>query len=344
MNSKHSIWEYIEKGDETAFPEEEIHKLKPLFLKIMKEKWFFKKFHSNTPTSIPLEHPSAKALINIGLISPGGLIRYRVNVIREKIFITDAPWRIQSGGVFPFDDEAKEIIEYIDSHIEEEFEAIIDIGVGCGHVLLGYPSSALVHRVGVDNNERAGRFLRLNAALNHITVSFVKCDVNSDQCGFAKDIGDKKMLVTVDLPFAISPLPEALPGTSDGGRYGTRPTLNAISKIAPFLKKGSIIIANVYSLGNIREKRWQILDEVAQIVPRATVKWELTGNSIWRINGEKKQPNPMPITFLAKKADCTLYVSDESRDIVREQYRKLATTFQKEGWKVLGGGILEIRF
>ncbi len=69
----------------------------------------------------------------------------------------------------------------------------------------------------------------------------------------------------------------------------------------------------------------------------------LIDEPLWRVNGKKEQPNPMPLENLALKADCRFDVVDPSRRAeIREGYRALVQECAGKGWDHLAYGIIEV--
>ena len=165
--------------------------------------------------------------------------------------------------------------------------------------------------------------------------------------GFPKNLLDKlkkKRLFAINMPHALSPFPNALPQASDGGQTGIEWTVAALQALTTLIGSGGVAVILCYSLGNAQQSRWEIVEKALQLFPPSNVRWELLKDvRIWRINGKKDQPNPMLLREgLPLKADCKLYVKDEQRDKVRQGYIQLVSFLEKEGWDVLGCGILEV--
>ena len=305
--------------------------------------WFEECFQRNVPGCVPRRFSQKEVLQKCGLIEANGKIRYRVNVFRDCIFITDGPWNIRQGGVFPFSDESELILKYIeDNGIDSITKGIFDLGCGCGHSVIAYWGRD--SRLALDINPRAGFFVEVNAVLNKRKVQYVRNDIlNGLSLSLDKILREKPLFVS-NMPHALSSLPDILPRTSDGGETGIKWTMGALRAITRFIGSGGTAVFLCYSLGNHKEDKWDVVEKAARLF-RKNIKWEILKNThIWRINGKKEQPNPMSLRDgLPKKADCGLYVKDEDRKEVRQRYIQLVKVFENKGWDVLGCGILEIK-
>lgn len=321
-----------------------VHQIASCIRDLIKEHWFQDYFQNNQPKYIPQDYPHRDLLKRYGLVDNRGRTCYRINVLGNRIFITDGPWRCHEGGVFPWSDESELILKYINSHgLSTKTYGIVDPSCGCGHTPIAYDGAG--PRFAFDINPRAGRFLKINSFLNECEVNYMQNDISS---GFPPEFRRKlqhRRLFATNMPHALSPLPDALPPASDGGLTGLKWTLAALRAFRDFLGSGGIAVVLCYSLGDYSESVWDILEQAHELFPPQRVKWELLhGVHIWRISGKKEQPNPMVLTEgLPKKADCKLYIREEQREQVRQGYVELASTLEKMGWYVLGCGILEVK-
>jgi len=306
--------------------------------------WFENCFQGNERGQVPFECPQRDVLLKCKLINSTGKIRYRVNIFRNSVFITDGPWNIHNGGIFPYSDESELILKYIEDHgIDKIIQGFVDIGCGCGHASIAYLSK--IPRFAFDINPRAGYFVAINSIINQCEVQYRTINIFDGLPAELQKVLRSRILFVVNMPHALSPIQDVLPKTSDGGKTGLEPTEAALKAISPFYGSGSIAVVLCYSLGNLKQKKWDIVERAKKLFPEDTILWELLKDTrIWRINGKKEQPNPMILREgLPKKADCKLYIKDEDRERVRQSYTRLVNLLESEGWDVLGCGILTLR-
>lgn len=319
-----------------------------LFLQLLKEivraPQLLSSFQQNEPAHIDNNDSRLQEYRAFSLIDDTGFCQYRVNAIGDYVFVTDGPWNVRKGGIFPFADESDLIL----THARKEassgaFAGFLDIGTGCGHVAVAVPFKK--KRVGVDMNPRARAFVQLNAIINGCQVEFFNWNIDDGLMEVIDDRIKAPLLVTVNLPHAISPNPQALPSTSDGGETGLRWTLAALHALKELIEgTGSRALILSYSLADSSLSRWDIVERAVTIFDKAKVTWHFLSESrIWRINGVKLFNNPSPLyDVLPKKADCKLYVQDNERDAIRRGYYELVRRFESNGWTHLGYGLLQV--
>ncbi len=321
-----------------------IHELEFCIRNSLKEHWFSGCFQSNFPGYLPQDYPQKDLFIKYELVDNEGRARCRINILRGRIFITDGPWNLHKSGIFPWSDESELILDYIDSHsLSAKTQGIVDPACGCGHTPIAYAGEG--PRFAFDINPRADKFVMINSTLNGVQVNYRHNDIS---VGFPLEFHQElcsKRLFAINMPHALSPLPNALPAASDGGLTGLEWTLTTLRSLRDFVGSGGIAVVLCYSLGDDGKSRWEIIEQAYKLFAPSNVSWELLPDiRIWRINGKKEQPNPMILSEgLPKKADCKLYVKDEQREKVRQGYLELASKFEKMAWYVLGCGILEVR-
>jgi hypothetical protein len=273
----------------------------------------------------------------------------KITVASDRVFITDGLWVPAEYRVFPFADESDRLMNHCSSVGWSDWATcIIDPAMGCGHSLLRYPGSA--RRYGFDINTRALSYAAVNAAVNDVGVSLL--GVNDVRNGLPPMFGQsdaERVLVIANMPFALAPEPESLPRSAEGGRYGYELTYNAleaVSQLERSLAHQSRLRALVlaYSVGSVSDNRWLVHRHAEELFGPERVKWHLLAEEkLWRINGRKQQPNPMPLASLELKADCQFYVRDPARrEAVREGYRVLERELAENGCDHLAYGILEI--
>lgn len=323
---------------------EDLDSLRKSLFQITKYSWFEKCFQGGTQKHIPLTCPQKEILLKNGLIDPTGKVRFRINIIRDCIFITDGLWNIHHGGIFPFEDESESILRYVEEHeIDRITYGIIDPACGCGHTIIAYWGRG--PRIAFDINPRAGYFVSINAIINRREVKFATNNIFEGLPPDLDKVFKNKPLFTINMPHALSPFPSILPGTSDGGKTGLKWTIASLQALTRFIGSEGVAVILSYSLGNSKQNRWDIVEKAKELFPEDRISWKLLKDiRIWRINGKKEQPNPMLLREgLPKKADCKIYIKDSDREKVRQGYNQLVRMFEAEGWDVLGCGILEVR-
>ncbi|MCL0064868.1 2Fe-2S iron-sulfur cluster-binding protein [Dehalococcoidia bacterium] len=322
---------------------EDIETLRTTLLQLTDYTWFEACFQGNVPGQIPSTFPHRDVLLKCKLIDSTGKVRYRLNNLYNCVFVTDGPWNIHNGGIFPYSDESEQILEYVTTQaIDKNTHGIVDIGCGCGHVSIAYWGDG--PRFAFDINPRAGYFVAINAIINQRRVYYKTLNIAKGLPTELRKVLGKKTLFVVNMPHALSPSPGVLPKTSDGGETGLEPTIAALNALLPFRGSAHVAIVLCYSLGNLKQNRWDIVEQAKKLFQEDTIQWKLLRDTrIWRINGKKEQPNPMILREgLPKKADCRLYVKDENREKVRQSYNQLVDLLEGKGWEVLGCGILRI--
>lgn len=86
---------------------DEIENLRSCLWAATRHSWFLECFKDNKPRYVPTDYPHRALLLKYGLVDSTGKARYRINIIRNSIFITDGPWYVHKGGVFPYLDESE---------------------------------------------------------------------------------------------------------------------------------------------------------------------------------------------------------------------------------------------
>lgn len=275
-----------------------------------------------------------------GLVDADCLPRFRVNRIGERLFVTDLPEQTRNGGVFPYEDEAMLLLERLAG---SPARAVVDVGVGCGHVLL---STAAPVKAGLDVSPRAGELLRLNAALNGERVS---CWVGEPGEGESLAL-DRLLsehtdaLVTGNLPHAPVPSGNALATFADGGRMGSDVIQSLLEALAAASTRSWRLVLLCYSLCTWNERDWLVPALAERLLPGRSIAWNpLDRVPMWRVDGEMTERSPMPLaTGLPRKADCPYYTAPEEREAAADRYSDLAAELEAEGWDSLGYGVLEV--
>ena len=166
---------------------------------------------------------------------------------------------------------------------------------------------------------------------------------------FQQNTTERTLLLT-NLPFLLAPEPDVLPRSAYGGRYGYELTVRALDRIHAIeesLADGSELRAIIlaYSVGSKTRNEWEVVRHAREVFGEERVQWTiLESEKLWRVNGRKEQPNPMPLSRLPIKADCRFYVRDEQdRERVRAEYVQLVEELEHRGWDHLGYGVIAIR-
>jgi hypothetical protein len=274
-----------------------------------------------------------------------------------RLFLTDGLFVPAEIRVFPFADESDRIREqYTALGWHDWADTVIDVAVGCGHNLLKY-GGAPDTRIGFDVSLRALAYAALNAQLNDTTSSgsqgsrrslfFGLNDVRNGLPGLSTG---KRVLFLVNMPFALEPLPETLVRTAAGGENGYELTVAALEAIRAFIDshRGSdhvvraVVLA--YSVGSLHRDYWIVPHRARDLFHDMSVSWRiLDGECLWRINGRKEQPNPMPLTSLSRKADCKYYVRNPNRrEEIRAAYVRKEHALRDEGYDHLSYGALHV--
>lgn len=277
-------------------------------------------------------------------------LRVKVNVTDAGVFVTDGLWVPGEFRVFPFHDETDLLRRACtDLGWDDWATCVVDPATGCGHNVLGYPSRA-ARRYGFDINARGISYAAINRALNGVGTACL--GINDVRGGIPPVFGQdaaERVLVLVNMPFALVPEAGTLPRSADGGRYGyelTQAALTGVRDLAASLAEGSELrcLVLTYSVGSQREQRWVAHQHALELFGPERVTWRLLAEErLWRVNGRKEQTNPMPLDKLALKADCRFYVRrDAIRQSVREDYLKLERELRERGWDHLAYGVIAI--
>lgn len=266
-----------------------------------------------------------------------------------------------------------------------ERPVMIDPACGCGHHALSLRASPALtdpegrkrgfkYRFSYDINMRALAFARLNALLekdeqHSIGINDVRDGLPIEVIRFVTG----PVVFVVNMPFVLDP---GAAGSAGSSRYGLQTgaelTLCAIEAILDFAAQKNddgeiraVILA--YSL--MRDEDGSGLANMEHpeqnlLIVRETIRRlksvraagplraaditfsALPDQKLWRVNGKKSQPNPMPLENLQKKAECKLTIRDneEERQKVKEGYERRAHEFMSEpdNWTHLAYGVLDL--
>ncbi len=297
------------------------------------------------------KYPHAERIVRQFLLSVNGKLQVKIDSHRGRIHVTDGFWVDPHVRVFPTADESEVLCKYIsdENQLDQHVDILIDPACGCGHHGLGL--NKIPRRISLDVSLRAIAFARLNAILSGDETHLI--GLNDINDGFPRELAllRGKMLFAVNMPFAIYPRIDQGSGSlaQDGGERGIQLTLAAARAIKELSTRTgctarAVILA--YSLGTTLDSgkyRWDVLEQARTIFPSATINFRLRSEErLWRVNGKKEQPNPMPLNSLKLKADCHNSFQDRDRDAARRGYEEITNTFHREGFDCLGYGILDI--
>lgn len=269
------------------------------------------------------------------------LLTVRVNAISSgQQFVTDGLFVSPYFRVFPFADESDRIAARIEQLRWDSWaNIVIDPAMGCGHNLLRYSGGS--DRVGLDISVRAVAFAAVNAALNDVETRLLGVqDIQSGLPPVRAARQNGNVLFLINMPFALEPEPSLLVRSAAGGRLGYELTASALKAIDRFRKRQSKdvhvrAIVLTYSIGkNAKgEGSWVVPEVARETFGKDHVTWTLLENEkLWRVNGKKEQPNPMPLERLSTKADCKFYIRDDSRrDDARRAYEALTRELKGPG-------------
>jgi len=280
-----------------------------------------------------------------GLLN-GSILEARIDDHMGRIHLTDGPWVPASYRVYPYSDESAAICSYIkDKGYHIEADLLIDPASGCGHHGLGLPE--IPAQAYYDVNPRAAIFCRINSIL--AGAQRMQSGLNDLRDGMPlmlRMVKAEYALVTVNMPFAIYPKGNALPGSlaQDGGDRGAALTFAALEAVkewadnSPHVSKMRLVLL-FYSLGD--GKVWEVAERAEELLGVQCDTRLLTGERMWRVNGAKAQDNPMPLSAMVTKANCLHTYSAIDQDDARDGYLKLQALYERSGYTHLGYGLLD---
>lgn len=301
--------------------------------------------------SLAFESDRERRLLELLKLVESDALRVKLHVRGEQVFITDGLWVAPAIRVFPFIDESDLVLRtYKTAGLADWATCVIDPATGCGHNALRYQTPD-VRRYGFDRSPRAISYAAINALVNEADNTLFA--VNDVRTGlppvFAHD--HERVLVLANMPFVLTPSKNVILRTAEGGRHGFEmivAMLDAVNALGERLPPGSELrcVSVAYSVGSVHDDSWAVADKAAERFGSAHVNWSLMdGERLWRVNGKKEQPNPMPLSALKRKADCRFYVRREAnRERIRAEYGQLAHELESAGYTHLGYGALTITF
>jgi hypothetical protein len=276
------------------------------------------------------------------------ILDVKINTSPEGlVFITDGLFVPGEFRVFPWRDESDRIIERIESLRWSSWATVVvDPSIGCGHNALRMDVS---HRLGLDVSIRALGFANVNSALNTRPFDALAIFDVSNGIPLLAAGDAARILFLVNMPFALEPVSNSLVRTAAGGENGYEKTFAALRALKDYARRvqaGAAVRAVVltYSVGNHAEDKWVVHEEACRLFGSTAVSWEiLRDQKLWRINGKKEQPNPMPLSSLKFKAECQYYVRDpRMREPLRVGYVAKERELRQRGYDSLAYGVLGI--
>lgn len=285
----------------------------------------------------------AGALAAARLAEPDGTPRFRVNVLRRRVFVTDLPEATNAGGVFPYEDEAERLIGYLERSGGAAGAHLVDVGAGCGHVAL---AAGAARRTAIEVSRRARELLRLNAALNGLAADVVAGPAQSLLARLDPIVAPRgETIVVGNLPHAPAPGAALLTGFANGGRTGAAVIEAVLGELAAVASPTVRVVLLCYSLRDSGGGATLVADAARRLLPGRSVGWtELAGAPMWRIDGRMSERSPMPLVpALARKADCHFYGDAQRRDQFAAAYDRLAAELGAAGWDQLCYGVLDVR-
>ncbi|MEO1243737.1 MAG: hypothetical protein AAFX54_17645 [Pseudomonadota bacterium] len=311
------------------------------------------------PDAVPPSLRDSKHLLDNYGLTANGRLQVKIDKIGEsRLHLTDGLWVDPRLRVYPFSDESEAVCTYArDRGFVQRSEWMIDPACGCGHH--GIDLFDIPMRVSMDINLRAIGFARFNALLHGQEKHLLT--VNDIRDGVPKELESARRgetLYIANMPFGIFPKEdnERVSRTiaQDGGDRGISLTLAAFRAACALRSSGSdsspinVCILS-YSLGKSQSENkysWELKTRAEKILSEFSLTAKeldfelLKERKLWRVNGKKEQDNPMPVSSLEKKADCIHTYQEDERETRSRQYRERSRQFEREGFDILGYGVL----
>jgi precorrin-6B methylase 2 len=278
-----------------------------------------------------------------GLTDADGTPRFRVNVLRGRVFVTDLPEATRAGGAFPYADEAERLLAYLERAGSTAGAQLVDVGTGCGHVALTADATG---RTAIEVNPRARELFTLNAELNGLAATVVP--------GYAQSlIGELEPIVAPAgatvvlgiLPHAPAPDSSMLAGFANGGRTGAAVIEAVLAELAAAASHAVRVVLLCYSLTSSASGDALVPRAARRLMPDRSIEWTpLDGTPMWRIDGVMSERSPMTLVpALARKAQCRFYCDADQREHTAAAYSELAEELVADGWDQLAYGALDVR-
>jgi hypothetical protein len=272
----------------------------------------------------------------------------RVNTFRDKMFATDPESLRAPGRVYPYLDEAECIVRYIEERgYDATAEAFIDLAAGYGPITVGCPLQVRnAIRLGYDICSRAIQYAAFNAAGNESRAEFGLWDIRDGVAPSVPRLDVKNFLFSANMPFLSDPESLRLAADCRGMRSSslTLATLTALKRFSGGLQDGQTGRAVVLAYALQNEEGCGLVQHAQAVFGADRVRWRVPEDArIYRVNGLKSCPNPMPLTKLPLKAECAYTVDDSQRDRLRLEYQNTVGELYAKGFTTLVMGLLDIQ-
>lgn len=178
----------------------------------------------------------------------------RIVFYKEYLFVCDFPFRYEIQGQIKFNNDKKLVFiplfesYYFTNFIIKKSNRVLDVGTGSGFLaIIASKKSRKV--IGVDINERALKYAKLNIEINGIkNVEFRKGDL------FDPVKSEKFDLIFSNPPHGVNNYLIDKPIATDGGRDGLILTRRIIRESPPYLTKNGKIMTLISIGGNNQAK------------------------------------------------------------------------------------------
>lgn len=203
--------------------------------------------------------------------------------------------------VYPFTDEAMTLFGLASKVYEtrkKPFKVAMDPFSGDGKSGLPLVHHGIAKKiVGIDINPRAINLATQNAKANGLTESS-SFEVGDVTIGLPKSHVPGDTLYIANPPFALKAKGANMETMRDGGESGLTLTMAYVTHAIEDAKQGDVILGIGYS--RIRTDSIELKEDLKKLIKRYGGKLTfdlIKGQTLWRgFNGEKEQPNPMPIS------------------------------------------------
>ncbi len=301
------------------------------------------------PPQVSIDNLDASRVLESYGLTLGRELQVKIENHFGVVHITDGFWTDPRIRVFPTTDESELLCQYArEAGYEGNYEILIDPACGCGHHGMALQ---LPQRISMDRSSRAVTFAVINALL--VNADRHLYAVNDIFSGFPIPLTEQmrgNVLVVANMPFALMPhLTEARAAPAQyGGPSASLFTVAALRAVERFWAEARGVnelrfVLLFYSLGQTANGPWETQLRAEELFGRDCVRTEIMRNQkMWRINGVKEQPNPMPVDDLERKAKCRFTWPEQMEATILKGYRRLQQELYADGWNYLGYGIHDI--
>lgn len=289
----------------------------------------------------------SKHILEKYLVTENRRLTIKIDRFFGQPHLSDGFWVDPQVRVYPTGDESDILCRYITTRgYDRAADILLDPACGSGRHAVALD---VAEKASLDISARALAYCVINGVLAGSNRQVVA--MNDIRCGFPDGFSSRlrgNVLVAANLPFGLYPRLDHTPLAQDGGARGSDLTFAALDAIAT-LWRTAPGISNIQavvlysSLGRSGNGPWEIEQALIRWPEFAEVKCALLPNQrIWRINGRKEQPNPMPLESLEERATCRFTWPRAEEPSVRQAYRTLQKDLEAEGWTHLGFGLLDL--